>query len=57
MFNFLCVYVIDFTANAGKFYGGLINYCGKAWDVHLDCVMRVSMCSCDQYWLLSDMCY
>ena len=34
--------LFGFTANAGKYYGTLVNYCGKAWDVHLDCVMKVS---------------
>ena len=38
-----CVYnnFFGFAANAGKYYGTLVNYCGKAWEVHLDCVMKV----------------
>ena len=45
---FLNYYII--TANGNKFYSGLVSYCGKAWDVHLDCVMKVSSVrsACDQ---------
>ena len=35
-------FFFGFAANAGKYYGTLVNYCGKAWDVHLDCIMKVS---------------
>lgn len=32
-----------FPANGNKYYGILVSYCGKAWDVHLDCVMKVGV--------------
>ena len=51
LFLFPCVYndtskvVYHYTANASKYYGSLISYCNKAWDVHLDCVMKVGVSS------------
>ena len=35
------IFFIIVSADAGKYYAGRVSYCGKAWDVHLDCVMKV----------------
>ena len=35
--------IFNIPANGSKYYGGLIAYCSKAWDIHLDCVMKVGV--------------